>query len=160
MCQVTLEKLVWLSLFEQQRHYLPIPHDLLHQEDTHFPNHTSSFIESTVRQAQLVANDWPCPRTTVPWKIERGRLGSTLMGLEIFLDRWLIVIYSEGVVYLYDIQPTSTINSQGGNNPQAADAILRSSLVLKSGVWACSSYAISLDRKANKLVLAMAHNNP
>ena len=59
ICQVTYEKILWLSLLERQRQYLPIPQDILHQEDPHLPNDTSSLLESIVRKSQSVANDWP-----------------------------------------------------------------------------------------------------
>ena len=159
MCQITHEKVLWLSLFDQQRQYLPIPDDLLHQEDFQLPNHTSSATESMVREAQLVADRWPCSRIGIPWKLERGRerLQSTLIGIEIFLDRWLLAIYSECVVYLYDTQPTPTIDPHGKKGHQAP-AILRSSLESKSNVW--NSYGIALDRTTNKLILALSHSDP
>ncbi|KAF8799248.1 hypothetical protein BYT27DRAFT_7202411 [Phlegmacium glaucopus] len=152
ICQLTHQKIIWLSLFEKQRQYLPLPHDLLHQEDPHLTNHPSSLIESIVRQAQLAANVWPRLRTTVPRKLEREGPGSTLIGMEMFLDRWLVVVYAEGVAYLYDTQPTPTINLQGEKNHQVA--VLRGCLALETGIWA--SYACSLDLMANKLVFVIA----
>jgi len=79
------------------------------------------------------------------------------MGVEMFLDRWLVVIYSEGVAYLYDTQPSPTINPHGKKKQQAA-AVLRSCLDLKTGIWA--SYTISLDWMANKLILVIARSIP
>lgn len=109
-----------------------------------------------MRQAQLTASRWPRPRTTVPYKLEREGPESTLMALKMFLDRWLVAVYSEGVVYLYDTQPTPTINPHGEKNHQTA--VLRSRLDLESGIW--TSYAVSLDSTANKLVLATASSIP
>ena len=101
-----------------------------------------------MKQSQLVANNWPRPRTIVPWKLEQlgDKPGSILMGVQMFLDRWLVAVYSRGPVYLYDTQPTPPNHR--------APAILRSYLDLKDGV--CNSYTISLDSMANKLVLAVS----
>lgn len=77
------------------------------------------------------------------------------MGINIFLDRWLVITYSEGVVYLYDTQPTPTpaTDTHDAKDPQD-DVILRTALELNLGIWA--SYAVSVDLIANKLFLAIA----
>jgi hypothetical protein len=148
-----------LSLLEQQRQFSPVPYDISHSEDPHLPNCPTSVLESIVRQGQRVADGWARPRNAIPQKIKQNGNYLTLMGLEIFLDRWLLVIYSEGAAYLYDLKPTPapTANPHDEKNHQAP-AVLRSSLDLRLGIW--DSYAISFDFMANKLFFGLARSVP
>ena len=159
ICQVTHERLLWLSLLEQQRKYLPLPYDLLHSEDPHLPNHPTSLLESLVIQTQRVADYWPRPRNVVSQKLERKKDDLKLMGVEIFLDRWLVVAYSGGAVYLYDIHPTPTPSSNPHDEEDhQATVVLRSCLKLNlGGIW---SYVISFDSIAKKLFLALGRSVP
>ncbi|KAF8159905.1 hypothetical protein B0H34DRAFT_705310 [Crassisporium funariophilum] len=152
--QVSFEKLIWMSLMQEQQRYLPLPEDLLvslNSLDPHLQSYSSQALESILKHALLVSNAWPRPRKSPPWKIQRQGMNIILAGMDMVLDRWLVVVYSEGAVYLYDTQ-VSNLGEPGKH------VVLRASLDLPWGIM--SSHAISLDSTNQKLVLAIACSMP
>ncbi|KAJ7237270.1 hypothetical protein B0H12DRAFT_108635 [Mycena haematopus] len=95
---LTRDKIVWLNRLERLRG----------RGDTPLPTVeaavASSTIESIVVSATRASEVWLLPR-----KIEQPILHSsviirTIKGLNIFLDTWLLVVYEDGGVYLWDIR--------------------------------------------------------
>ena len=115
----------------------------------------TSVIESTVISAQRTADAWPKPRSGVPTKINREAVGATLMGLDIFLDRWLVVLYFEGAIYLYDTHGTGQSNNSGINR---RPVVLRSSLSTEASLW--TSYTLQLDCSCKSLFIALSRSTP
>jgi len=70
---------------------------------------------------------------------------SNLMGLRIFRDRWLVVIYYDGMIFVYDINIL-----QG--------SALCASLVVEESSW--SSFAMSIDSAGEILTVALARYQP
>lgn len=80
-------------------------------------------------------------------------MGSKLLGLEMVLDRWILAVYFEGAVRVYDVEPPRDIDTIGeGRIP-----VLRASLVKGD---AYMSYAVSMGPSGKTLFLSLAHPKP
>jgi hypothetical protein len=149
-------------ILQEQERYLPLPPEVLsvyRSEDEHLRAYSTSVIESTVTSAQRTADAWPQPRSSIPTKINREGVGATLMGLNIFLDRWLVVLYFEGAVYLYDTHATGqSSNSSRTENTRHRPVVLRSSLFIETSLW--TSYSLQLDCSGKFLFLALSRSAP
>ncbi|KAF8966261.1 hypothetical protein BDZ97DRAFT_698875 [Flammula alnicola] len=168
LCKTTYERNIWMKKLEEQETYLPLLTELLrvyHHEDKHLHAYPVSAIESIVTKAQRTSDAWLRPRLGLPYKLRRENVGTALMGLKMFLDRWLMVFYFEGAVYLYDTQPVhqSAQSSTFGLDSafvggKGSHPVLRAALFLESGLWI--SYAVSLDSTRQTLVLALSRSIP
>ncbi|KAF9448928.1 hypothetical protein P691DRAFT_813357 [Macrolepiota fuliginosa MF-IS2] len=100
---ITQDKFIWVSLLKNQRWNHPIPPWFDFYESLAAPANPSTVeLEHAVVTTHRIARAWPCPRSP-PLKAH-PRLGDMLFMLEMYLDRWLLVIYAEGLVYLWDTQ--------------------------------------------------------
>ncbi|KAF8074621.1 hypothetical protein FPV67DRAFT_1474212 [Lyophyllum atratum] len=107
--QITQTRLLWLAFLRQQQKPLPLPSHLSPSVGLggHSPSDPSSelpdsILESGVVSAYRIARSWAQPRTHQPINLT-PKPGDSLLSFEIFLDRWLLCAYSEGLVYLWDI---------------------------------------------------------
>lgn len=159
-----------MKVLQEQTRYLPLPrHFLLYRgsdlEDTHLLAHSDSEIESVAIEAEIVSELWSRLRPQPPYKLNREKIGNTLMGMKLFLDRWLMVVYFEGAAYLYDTQP----EDQSASNPIserqydttnsiARTPVLRAALYLESGLWI--THVTAIDQKGEILYLALSRSAP
>ena len=104
-----------------------------------------------MRSSNRVAYLWPRLRTSELVKLPRVHLGVTMMGMQLFLERWLLVVYSEGAIYVYDTKSTESEEAASGG-------VLRARVDLQGGLW--SSYVASLDSSGEKIVVAIARSVP
>ncbi|KDR67709.1 hypothetical protein GALMADRAFT_257992 [Galerina marginata CBS 339.88] len=154
LCKTSYDRVIWMSLLQEQLAYLPMPPELAriyHREDRLLQSYSTCTIESTVVKAQRTAAAWVMPRAVEPYKLKK-EVGSNLMGLRMFLDRWLLALYSEGVVHLYDTQPQgkSRRDIEGEIAP-----VLRASLIQEMpNLW--TSFAARMDPSGETLVLALS----
>ncbi|KAF8056058.1 hypothetical protein FPV67DRAFT_1397803, partial [Lyophyllum atratum] len=105
--EITQTRLLWLTFLRRQQKTLPLPSHLSTSVALHSPSEPScelpdSILESGVVSAYRIARSWAQPRTQQPIKLT-PKPGDSLLSFEIFLDRWLLCAYSEGLVYLWDI---------------------------------------------------------
>jgi hypothetical protein len=149
-------------ILQEQERYLPLPPEVLsvyRSEDEHLRAYSTSVIESTVTSAQRTADAWPQHRSSIPTKIKREAVGATLMGLNVFLDRWLVVLYFEGAVYLYDTHAAGqSSNSSITKHTRRRPIVLRSSLFIETSRW--TSYSLQLDCSCKSLFLALSRSAP
>jgi len=152
-----------MSILQEQEQYLPLPPEMLsiyRSEDEHLRAYPTSVIESIVTSVQRTADEWLRPRSGIPTKVRRESVGTgTLMGLKIFLDRWLVALYFEGAIYLYDTHAIGC-SSDGGikKNTTHRPVVLRSSLFLETSLW--TSYSLQLDSSCKTLFLALSRSRP
>ena len=147
-----------MSLLEEQTTYLPFASEVLedYQRDNNLPGYSTSSIEALVVKACRIEEKWAAPRR-VDTGSHNGKLhiikrddGATkLLGLEMVFDRWILAVYFEGAVRLYDAKPSDELDASREDMP-----ILRA--FLAKGV-PYMSYAISLDPSEKTLFLALAH---
>ncbi|KAF9461478.1 hypothetical protein BDZ94DRAFT_1263433 [Collybia nuda] len=97
-------------------------------------------IERSVRSANSIANAWLLPRKTSAVKLHPKSAESSLLGLQVFLDKWLLSVYSEGLLYLWDLRVSQS-------------AIRCASLDLGSERW--TSFAAALEHDLNVIMIAM-----
>ncbi|PPQ85243.1 hypothetical protein CVT25_010016 [Psilocybe cyanescens] len=163
--KLTHERVVWLSKLQEQETHLPLPPEILHnrEEDGHLFTYSVAAIESTVIKAQHTAEAWTRARVRTPKKLKKGSDGSTLIGLKLLLDRWLVAVYYEGVVHIYDTQPQASFTTGSRHtNPTNLDshdaAVLRASLVLETNSY--TSFSVAIDSTGHRLILALSHPRP
>lgn len=53
---------------------------------------------------ELVDSLWLVPRQSAPVKLNEKIRNKSLIGLEIFLDRWILAVYADGFVHLWDTE--------------------------------------------------------
>jgi hypothetical protein len=149
-------------MLQKQEQYLPLPPEMMsvyRSEDEHLRAYPTSVVESVVTSAQRAADAWPRPRSGVPTKINRESVGTTLMGLQIFLDRWLVALYFEGAVYLYDTHAArSSSDGDIKKHTTCQPVVLRCSLFLEASPW--TSYSLQLDSSCKTLFLALSRSTP
>lgn len=150
---------------QEQETHLPLPPEILHnrEEDGHLFTYSVAAIESTVIKAQHTAEAWTRARVRTPKKLKKGSDGSTLIGLKLLLDRWLVAVYYEGVVHIYDTQPQASFTTGSRHtNPTNLDshdaAVLRASLVLETNSY--TSFSVAIDSTGHRLILALSHPRP
>lgn len=105
---MTCDRSVWLSVVRQNRH-LPLP-SYLHSPSLLVETPTTS-LESAIRSAHKVSKSWLLPRATNIHPAAENlhpTPGQHLILLEIFSDRWLLCVYAEGSVSLWDLDSEST----------------------------------------------------
>ena len=158
-----------MKILREQSSYLPLPPDLLdayRREDMHLTDHSDAEIESIVTEAEIMSELWTRWRPHPPQKLPRETVGNTLMGVKLFLDRWLVVVYFEGAVYLYDTQPPDILASPSASGylsdsesrPFRRMPILRGTGFLESGLWI--THAVSIDLKGETIFLALSRSAP
>ncbi|KAF8880186.1 hypothetical protein BD779DRAFT_1549880 [Infundibulicybe gibba] len=99
------EKALWLNLLSRaHQDHIPLPFG----PHLNLPSGLlTSEVETIVRSASHVAHWWPLPRSRTPARLFGASRGS-LMGLQIFLDKWLLAVYSEGYACVWHIDSPTT----------------------------------------------------
>lgn len=159
-----------MKKLEEQETYLPLPTELLNayrHEDRHLHAYSDSIIESITTNAAHMSNMWRRPRLALSYRLERGPVGKTLMGMKLFLDRWLMIVYYEGAAYLYDTRPVyhpvqsslpgSQFEPTGRTNTNSRP-ILRAELFLESGLWI--THVAAVDSAEQRLFLSLSRSVP
>lgn len=151
-----------MYILQDQETYLPLPADIsysLKHEDIHLNDYSTSTIESTVRNARRRAETWLSPRKTVLHKLKREKLSTALLGLEFLADRWLVVVYADGALYLYDTRPGLVTGSANRKTKQRVQQpVLRAFLVLDTPtIW--TSHSATVDCKVETLFVAVSRAN-
>ncbi|KAF8993794.1 hypothetical protein BDQ17DRAFT_1367915 [Cyathus striatus] len=97
--QITRDPSLWMTLLRSQERDFPMPPDI--------PPTLSDImsIEPAVKNAYRVSRAWLLPRKQTPFKFQ-PRLGEHLLRVEMFLDRWLLAVYTEGFIRLQDTSVT------------------------------------------------------
>ncbi|KAE9390461.1 hypothetical protein BT96DRAFT_1024562 [Gymnopus androsaceus JB14] len=96
---ITEDKLIWANVIQQQRARLPLPSNARQNLE----DWTSDALEALVISNELVDALWLVRRQTAPVKLNEKR-GELLIGLQVFLDRWILAIYSDGFINLWDME--------------------------------------------------------
>ncbi|KAJ3718740.1 hypothetical protein C8R42DRAFT_674455 [Lentinula raphanica] len=96
---ISKDKLIWSNLIQQLRTRVPLPPNVL----TTLEEWSSDALESLVISAELVDQLWLEPRDSPPVKLQNKR-GELLFGVEIFLDRWILAVYLDGYINLWDAE--------------------------------------------------------
>ncbi|KAJ4486976.1 hypothetical protein C8R41DRAFT_837439 [Lentinula lateritia] len=99
LAEVSKDKLIWHDIVQEQRTRLPFPPNARGNLEA-WP---TDALESLVVSNELVDDLWLIPRETPPVKLQNRR-GELLLGLEIFADRWILAVYMDGYVDLWDAE--------------------------------------------------------
>ena len=144
---------MWLQILHSQSRYLPLPSHL--GEPSTWTSLSTSEIESTVRRLHTVNRTWLLPRSAffVPEHVESCALDSasgnddgsrTIYSIDIFLDRWLLCIYHEKLVELWDLDSAF----------REPDKPLLCTCQQLKGAGSFSSAITNLDEQNNVLTIA------
>ncbi|KAJ7663899.1 hypothetical protein DFH06DRAFT_335805 [Mycena polygramma] len=101
LSQLTREKIVWLTFLERLWNLGDIPLPSSAASDSAI-DLSSSTLESIVLSAIRASDSWLLPRKIKP--ILNPAHGQSILGLNIFLDTWLLIVYADGLIYLWDIR--------------------------------------------------------
>lgn len=95
-------KSIWFSFLDGQQQTYPVPPwlDFCSSPDKSLGSSTTE-VEHAVVTTHQIAKAWPQTRCPFPIKVQ-PQMGKMLCLLEMFLDRWLLVVYTEGLAYLLD----------------------------------------------------------
>ncbi|KAI0832013.1 hypothetical protein BC628DRAFT_575856 [Trametes gibbosa] len=112
LCDTTQDHTVWLHILRQEAQRLPLPHHIT--DPASWTRLSSAQLEATVRRICIVHHTWRLPRTH--YFLPSHRLSCALdpifdnddgarsiYSIEILLDRWLLCIYHEKLVELWDL---------------------------------------------------------
>ncbi|KXN86742.1 hypothetical protein AN958_09733 [Leucoagaricus sp. SymC.cos] len=106
--EIAQDKSIWGSLLANQRSNYPIPPWLdFSKSPASLRSISQVDLERAVVTIQRVARAWRRKRPT-PLRVQ-PRLGDMLLTLEMFLDRWLLVVYAEGLICLWDTASKSML---------------------------------------------------
>ncbi|KAJ6580857.1 hypothetical protein B0H19DRAFT_1060565 [Mycena capillaripes] len=100
---LTYDKTVWLTFLERLRSRGDVP--LPPSAGDSAIDLSSSTLESIVVSALRAADSWELPRKLKP--VLKPSHGQSILGLNIFLDTWLLIVYVDGLVYLWDIRESA-----------------------------------------------------
>ncbi|KAJ3786461.1 hypothetical protein GGU10DRAFT_386617 [Lentinula aff. detonsa] len=99
LAEITNDKLLWSNLVQQLRTRLPLPPSVR----TSFEDWSADALESLVVSVELIDDLWLVARESPPVKLQNKR-GEILLGLKIFLDRWILAVYTDGYINLWDTE--------------------------------------------------------
>lgn len=146
-----------MNILHEKISVVPLPRDLYlsYFEDKYLRKYPSHIIEAYLTEAARASNSWAQPRLE-PYRIPREDIGSTLLGLQLFADRWLLAFYFEGAAHLYDTKCRCT----DMKSPECSNRrpVLSATLFLENSSWI--TYEASLDDSGRKLILASSRSMP
>ncbi|KDQ50750.1 hypothetical protein JAAARDRAFT_41839 [Jaapia argillacea MUCL 33604] len=111
LAEATFDRSIWLGLIHHQQNYLPFPPGARSSDP--LTQLTSAELEKLVISASLVERSWLLPRETSARRFT-PKLGQHILAFELFLDRFLLCVYSEGVVAVWDLDDTSGVEDSPG----------------------------------------------
>lgn len=102
------DRSLWLAVLHRQQHEqnLPLPSFTYHP--LALVKISTSELEAITASAYQVDRSWLSPRDSGIDQAARSlrpKPAQYLLSLDLFLDRWLLCVYGEGVVSLWDLQP-------------------------------------------------------
>lgn len=166
---LTRDRSIWLSLYQAQSQTLPVPYplDWISSPETS-TEVTTSQVESLVVSLYCSNHRWNTssgpPRRlyfppTDPDLYDAGEIGLLLL-IEVFLGRWVVAIYQEGVALLWDLFPTSRTKRHDlgfkWNGQRVPLAPLRRTRHELQGIGMCNSAALALSKEQDAIVIAVA----
>ncbi|GAW04486.1 hypothetical protein F5879DRAFT_948646 [Lentinula edodes] len=99
LAELSKDRLIWHDLIQEQRTRLPLPPNARGNLEAW----STDALESLVISNELIDDLWLIPRETPPVKLQNRR-GELLLGLEIFADRWILAVYMDGYMDLWDAE--------------------------------------------------------
>ncbi|TFK39490.1 hypothetical protein BDQ12DRAFT_712178 [Crucibulum laeve] len=147
---ITKERSIWMALLNIQQQTLPMdPNSTINELEM-----STKSLESSVRSAHRISQLWPTRRLENPYKLS-SKMALNLLGMQVFLDRWLLVVYSEGIIRLRDMSlyPPSRLSLYPWGS-EHNDAVLS----LGSPRW--TSYTATLNRSKSNIILAITQALP
>lgn len=97
----TRARSLWLGLLRHQQTHLPLPIGARSTDDTQAL--TQNQLEHIVRSSHITSMRWLDTRPEHPFRPRPSRLGESIILFEIFLERYLVCIYAEGVISVWDL---------------------------------------------------------
>ena len=78
---------------------------------------TSSELERAVKMNQRTAYQWTQTRKCGPVKLTGGKTSSPLMGLKVLQDRWLVCVYNNASIQVWDLDNRKAHPTSVGHPP-------------------------------------------
>ncbi|KIM88167.1 hypothetical protein PILCRDRAFT_249622 [Piloderma croceum F 1598] len=151
--QLSHDITLWLTIISRQKYDLNLPLPRYTHELSSLLEIPTSKLEEVAVSAYNVHRRWLVPRSLATTPKLNPKPGLFLLSLEIFLERWLLCVYCEGNISLWDIgTPSSTGRNEEGRSP--GSFCVRHQRSTARGLNAWSSCAAAVDVSEQAIVLA------
>ncbi|RDB23383.1 hypothetical protein Hypma_008925 [Hypsizygus marmoreus] len=160
LSQLTADRTLWLQLLHRQYATLPLPSHLrrlIESEDPTLLDLPHLALVPEVRFAHRIAQSWTQPRRDRPVKLE-PKTANSLLGFEVFLDRWLLAAYGEGIVQLWDINPhksDSTLPFLEATDKPYRSVGSSTDIDMQNGGGGWTSFTAALDSSEQFIIFAL-----
>ncbi|KAI3619272.1 hypothetical protein WG66_012952 [Moniliophthora roreri] len=146
LADFTRDKAVWLSLLHIQQHTLPLPRALRRGPSDYVDALAHDELEAIVTSNQLVDDLWLLPRNEQDFAQLQPRRGDYLIGLEVFMDRWVLGVYGDAWLNMWDLDLDGRWSSHR--------------ISVGTGREKVSSYIARLDEERQRVTLVIAGAHP
>ncbi|EKM82030.1 hypothetical protein AGABI1DRAFT_126380 [Agaricus bisporus var. burnettii JB137-S8] len=140
---VAQDRTVWSSRLAQQRLLYPVPPWFTFSGTSPVVD-----IENAVVSTHRVAQAWP-RRRREPFKV-KPTMGTMLIALEMFLDRWLLLVYGDGSLHLWD---TAFESLDSDSRYKVCAELIDKTADISQPVWVTCSAQVSDD--GQKLIVLL-----
>jgi hypothetical protein len=130
--------MIWLSIFRYQCVNLPV--SISPKDAFSLP---AADLERLVVRTYKFDRSWLLPRQRPPHKL-LPKSGEVILSIELFNEKWLLSVYCEGLVYVWNVD---------GDDGKGGQGVKIYSLDLGSKGW--TSCVSCLDLDASHIVLAV-----
>ncbi|KII87227.1 hypothetical protein PLICRDRAFT_248449 [Plicaturopsis crispa FD-325 SS-3] len=107
---ITRDRTIWLSLLHRQKSHIPFEPGV--RDPDVLCTYTASQLEDIVAYGHSTQQKWQLPRQGAPSRLY-PKAGNAILAMQVLCDRWLLIVYCEGLIYLWDLgRPGARVNVQ------------------------------------------------
>ena len=153
------DRSLWLAIIHHQKYDLDLPLPQYTYNPSSLLDMPTSKLEEVVVSAHRVHRSWLLRRSPDIHATARNlspKPGQYLHSLDIFLDRWLLCVYYEGIVSLWDIGTSDGVGKEEEWQSPSRFCVLHQRLNLR-GETAWSSCVTALDVGGQAIILACSN---
>ncbi|OSX64117.1 hypothetical protein POSPLADRAFT_1069597 [Postia placenta MAD-698-R-SB12] len=146
---LTRDRLLWLDLLHTTNGQLPLPSAVARDPNATARDLSSTEIERLVLSYHCVERTWlrrrvssvtlePRPKGSVDLEFDSHTDGSrTILALDVFLDRFLLCVYHERLIEVWDLLPNNVLHTLGksANATESRPLLCASKPVLGTGLF-------------------------
>lgn len=150
-------------MLQYQKHGLKLPLLPLVDDPTWLTEVHVIELEQQVTLAYKTQEFWLLPRApflsngSQPLQPRNGQKLKDILSIDILLDRWLLCVYAEGIIYLWDLVPSENDTDPSHTTPRKLCATIdRTQAEMRGQLWRSCVTTADIDGKSILLV-CMTH---